>query len=186
MKKIAIIYHSGYGHTAFFANKVAEGAVATKKVEVEILTVEQATARMDTLGQFDGMIWGSPTYMGNVSGPFKTFMDASGSVWMKQGWSGKWAAGFTVSGSPSGDKQSTLISLTVLAAQHGMFWMPLMMTNETYAGVKPDDAVNRLGSSLGAMAQAGQVAPEVAFAPGDLKTATLFGAKFAETVATKS
>ena len=185
MKKIAIIYHSGFGHTAYFAKQVAEGAAGTKKVQVDLFTTDEATAKIDQLAEYDGQIWGSPTYMGNVSGPFKTFMDVTGKIWMTHGWRNKWAAGFTVSGSPSGDKQSTLMSMTILAAQHGMYWMSLGMPNETYTGVKESEAVNRLGSSLGAMAQAGQVAPDQAFVPGDLKTARLFGARFAETVATK-
>lgn len=183
MKKIAIIYHSGYGHTAYYAKQVAEGAASTKAVQVDLLTTEEATAKMETLAQYDGFIWGSPTYMGNVSGPFKTFMDATGAVWLKSGWKNKWGAGFTVSGSPSGDKQSTLMSMAILAAQHGMYWMSLGLTNEVYTGVQPDLAMNRLGSSLGAMAQAGNTAPETAFVQGDLKTALALGQRFAETVA---
>ncbi len=40
--------------------------------------------------------------MGSVSGPFKTFMDASSRVWLEQKWKDKLAAGFTISGSFSG------------------------------------------------------------------------------------
>ncbi|MCE3011310.1 MAG: flavodoxin family protein [Proteobacteria bacterium] len=185
MKKIAIIYHSGYGHTAYFANQVAEGAASTKKVEVNIMTTEEAQKNIDELAQFDGQIWGSPTYMGNVSAQFKAFMDASSKAWMSQAWRGKWAAGFTVSGAPSGDKMTTLITLSVLAAQQGMYWMPLGVSNEVYGGVTPDQAKNRLGSSLGAMAQAANEAPEKSFVPGDLKTAFHLGQQFAETVASK-
>ncbi|MFN7454641.1 MAG: flavodoxin family protein [Pseudobdellovibrionaceae bacterium] len=183
MKKIAIIYHSGYGHTAYFAQQVAEGAASTKKVEVKIMTSEEALKNIDALSNYDGQIWGSPTYMGNVSAQFKAFMDASSKAWMTQSWKGKWAAGFTVSGSPSGDKMTTLITLAVLAAQHGMYWMPIGVSNEVYSGTAPDQAKNRLGSSLGAMAQAANEAPEKSFVPGDLKTAFHLGQEFAETVA---
>ncbi len=183
MKKIAVIYHSGYGHTAHFAKHVAEGASQTKLVSVDLITSDEASKKIDSLTAYDGFIWGSPTYMGNVSGPFKTFMDATSAAWMKGSWKNKWGAGFTVSGSPSGDKQSTLISMAILAAQQGMFWMPLGINNESYSGVKPEDAANRLGSSLGAMATASNEAAETAFVAGDLKTAKLFGARFAEVVA---
>lgn len=185
MKKIAVIYHSGYGHTAFFAKQVAEGAASSKAVDVTVLTTEEAIRDIATLSSFDGQIWGSPTYMGNVSAQFKAFMDASSKAWMSQSWRGKWAAGFTVSGSPSGDKMTTLISMAVLAAQQGMYWMPLGISNETYTGVSADLAKNRLGSSLGAMAQAANEAPEKAFLLGDLKTALHLGQQFAETVALK-
>jgi multimeric flavodoxin WrbA len=185
-KKVAVIYHSGYGHTAYMAKHVAQGVEEAKKVSVNVFTTEEAIKNMDILANYDGFIWGTPTYMGNVSGPFKMFMDASGGVWLKQGWKNKWAAGFTVSGSPSGDKQTTLISLAVLAAQHGMFWVPFQVTNEIYTGVDPEQAVNRLGSSLGFMAQSiGQQAPETSFLAGDLKSAKVFGENFANVVALK-
>ena len=180
MKKIAIIYHSGYGHTEYFAKHVLEGVKGVSGVSVELLNVEQATKSLDHLAQYDGFIFGSPTYMGNVSGPFKTFMDATGGIWQKQLWKNKFAAGFTVSGSPSGDKMATLMTMTVFSAQHGMLWIGNSIFPETYLGVKAEDAANRLGSFLGAMAQAGQVAPEEAFVPGDLKTAKLFGERVAK------
>lgn len=182
MKKIAVIYHSGYGHTAYYAKHVAEGATATKKAIVDLMSTDEALKKLDSLSQYDGFIWGSPTYMGSVSGPFKSFMDATGGVWMKSGWKDKWSAGFTVSGSPSGDKQSTLNAMVVFAAQHGMFWMSLGHNNETYAGVKHEEAANRLGSSLGAMAQAANEAPEKSIPAGDLKTAKLLGERFANVV----
>jgi hypothetical protein len=75
------------------------------------------------------------------------------------------------------------MSMTIFAAQHGMIWVGNSILPETYSGAKPEEAANRLGSFLGAMAQASQEAPEKSFVPGDLKTATLFGKHFAEQVA---
>jgi NAD(P)H dehydrogenase (quinone) len=181
-KKIAIVYHSGYGHTAFFAKHVLEGSASTGLIEAELITADKAIDRLDQLSAFDGFIFGTPTYMGNVSAPFKAFMDASSRIWLKQSWKGKWASAFTVSGSPSGDKMTTLITLATFAAQHGMYWMPLGVSNETYSGVKAEEAINRLGSSLGAMAQAGNEPAEKAFLPGDLKTAHFLGAEFSRLV----
>jgi len=185
MKKLAIIVHSGYGHTQFFAKHVLEGAKNIQGVTTDLLTIEEATQKMAQLGSYDGFIFGSPTYMGSVSGPFKTFMDTTGGIWQKQEWKDKFAAGFTVSGSPSGDKQTTLITLIVFAAQHGMLWIGNSIFPETYLGVKAEDAANRLGSYLGAMAQAGQDAPEKSFVSGDLKTAKLFGERVAKVLAAK-
>lgn len=182
MKKIAIIYHSGYGHTEFFAQQVLEGAKSVSGVSVDLLNIEEAGKKLEQLSEYDGFIWGSPTYMGSVSGPFKTFMDSTSGLWMKQALNGKAAAGFTVSGSPSGDKLATLIAMTVFSAQHGLIWVGNSIFPEAYSGVKPEEAANRLGSFLGAMAQAAQVAPDQAFLPGDLKTGKLFGEHFAKTV----
>ncbi len=68
----------------------------------------------------DGYILGSPTYLGGVSAPFKSFMDATGKLWRTQQLKGRLAAGFTVSSLPAGDKQSTLVSMFIFAMQHGM------------------------------------------------------------------
>lgn len=183
MKKVAIIYHSGYGHTEFFAQHVAEGLAASKTVEHKLLKAEDVAKNPDQLTEYDGFIFGSPTYMGSVSGPFKVFMDSTGGLWQKGALKNKLAAGFTVSGSPSGDKLNTLVTLAIFAAQHGMLWSGYQGgLPETYMGVAPNDAANRLGSFLGAMAQAGQEPPATAFVPGDLKTARLLGQSFAATI----
>lgn len=182
MKKIAIIYHSGYGHTQYFAKNVAEGASSVSGTKTDLLTIEDAGKNLEVLASYDAIIFGSPTYMGGVSGQFKTFMDSTSSMWMKQSLKRKFAGGFTVSGSPSGDKQTTLISMAVFAAQHGMIWIGNPVMPEVYSGVPAEQAANRLGSFLGAMAQASQDAPEKSFVPGDLKTARVFGENFAKTV----
>lgn len=35
-------------------------------------------AHPDLIAQYDGLIWGSPTYLGGVSGTFKQQMDLTG------------------------------------------------------------------------------------------------------------
>ena len=68
----------------------------------------------------------------------------------------------------------------VFAMQHGMLWVGNPILPEQHAGVPYDQAANRLGSWSGLMAQAGHAAPADAFAPGDIKTAGMFGRNFAE------
>ena len=135
MSKIIVVYHSGYGHTELQAKAVARGAGA------ELMAVDAVD--FDKLAEADAIIFGSPTYMGSVSAKFKTFMDDSSKVWLKQGWANKIAGGFTNSSSMSGDKQSTLIALSIYAAQHSMIWV----------GAEFDPENDRFGSGLGAMAQ---------------------------------
>jgi multimeric flavodoxin WrbA len=132
----------------------------------------------------DGLIWGSPTYLGGVSGPFKSFMDSTGRLWRDQRLKGKLASGFTVSSLPSGDKLTALLSMFVFSMQQGMIWIGSPVIPEQHEGVPYDQAANRLGSWTGAMAQAAHNAPaEHAFAAGDLKTARMFGASYAATLA---
>lgn len=182
MKKLAVIYHSAHGHTAHIAAHVAEGARSVPDTDVEIIEAEALTSMPNDLLQFDGFLLGSPTYLGGVSGPFKSFMDATGGLWRTQQLKGKLAAGFTVSSLPAGDKQSTLVSMFTFCLQHGMLWAGNPILPEQHRGVPYDEAANRLGSWSGLMAQAGHAAPADAFAAGDIKTARMFGRKFSETL----
>lgn len=188
MSTVAIVYHSGYGHTAVLADHVSKGAKSIGGTRVVLLKADDLAAPdagpWDELEKADAIIFGSPTYMGSASAPFKQFMDASSKVWAAQGWKNKIAAGFTVSGSQSGDKLSTLQQLAVFAAQQSMIWVStgLMPGNNSSKGSVED--INRLGSFLGLMAQANSdEGPDVAPPAADRRTAELFGARVAEVAA---
>jgi len=177
MSKIAIVFHSGYGHNKVVAESVKTGAESVPGTQVSLLAVEDVEAHWADLEAADAIIFGSPTYMGNVSAPFKTFMDASSKPWLEQKWKDKLAAGFTISGSPSGDKLNTLQSLMIFAMQHGMVWVgnAEMPYNE--------EGINRLGSFSGLMAQAGQVAPDVEPNAADRRSAEKLGQRVATATA---
>lgn len=172
MAKVSIVYHSGYGHTKVIAEAVARGAQEVAGTEVHLIPVEDVEQQWGVLQASDAVIFGSPTYMGSVSGPFKTFMDATAGVWFERKWQDKLAAGFTISGGMSGDKLNTLQTLAIFGAQHGMIWIG---QGET---VVPD-GVNRLSSYLGVMAQAGNVSPELEPGPGDQATGAALGRRVA-------
>lgn len=182
MNTIAVIYHSGHGHTQHIAEQVAAGAATVGDTEARLLKAEDVARQPDRLLDYDGYIFGSPTYLGGVSGPFKTFMDATGRLWRTQQLKGRLAAGFTVSSLPAGDKQSTLNAMFTFSMQHGLLWMGNPILPEQHAGVPYEEAANRLGSWSGLMAQAGHAAPADSFAPGDIKTARMFGCNFAKSL----
>lgn len=191
MPTTAIIHHSGTGKTAMLAKAVAEGARAVAGATVVELAIDAAKiaggrfqdeALFAQLDAADAIIMGSPTYMGMVSGPFKCFADASSSRWFKQAWKDKLAAGFTTSGSPSGDKQGTLLYLVTLASQHGMVWVSSDAMNEVYLGKPAEVALNRLGSTIGVMSQVAPT-PEGRPTEGDLATARNLGARVARLAA---
>ena len=94
---------------------------------------------------------------------------------MKQGWANKLATGFTISGSPSGDKLASLQSLVTFSLQHGMIWTGYNRMPETNLGVSPALAKNQLGSFTGLMLQAANSAPDEAFSEGDTASAIDFG-----------
>lgn len=183
MARIAIAYHSGYGHTEVLANSIADGVRQTG-AEAVLLKIENASQDFDPLldeiTASDAVIFGAPTYMGDVSGVFKVFADATSKPWFTQAWKDKLAAGFTVSHSFSGDKLHTLQSLSVLAAQHGMVWIG---QGEAAPGVtaaeRGPDSVNRVGAFLGLAAQADNVAADVSPPAGEHLTARLLGERVA-------
>ncbi len=181
MSHIAIVYHSGYGHTAKQAEAIARGALSVAGATAALVKVEDVDRHWADLEKADAIIFGSPTYMGSASAPFKTFMDASSKAWAAQCWKDKLAAGFTNSASQSGDKLATLQQLAVFAAQHGMIWigLGLMPGNNSSAGSVDD--LNRLGGFLGAMAQSNaDQGPEHGPTSADLKTAEHLGRRVAQ------
>src|SRR3954467_3410668 len=126
----------------------------------------------------DAIVFGTPTYMGNVSWQFKKFADASSRPWFAQAWKDKIAAGFTNSAGMSGDKQGTLLTLFTLAMQHSMIWVSQGLMPSNTRGAKRDD-VNYLVSYSGAIAQSPSDAGADAMSAGDLETARLFGERIA-------
>lgn len=156
MAKVAVVYHSGFGHTKVLAEAVAKGAASVAGTKVDLVPVEEAEATSATLDSADAIIFGSPTYMGTVSGPFKVWADSTAKVWFGQGWKDKIASGFTNSNSPSGDKFNTLQTLATLAMQHSMIWVSLGLLPQTQ---KDGLVLNRLGSFAGAMSTAVNEAP---------------------------
>ena len=186
MTKVAIVYHSGYGHTKKQAEAVQAGALAaTPNVELIAIDAEGNVSESGwaSLNQADAIIFGSPTYMGSVSWQFKKFADASSKQWFSQGWKDKVAAGFTNSASMNGDKLSTLHYMFTLGMQHSMIWVGTGLLPSNSKAAQRND-INYVASFAGAMAQSpSDSSPEEGPLPGDLETAKLFGKRVAETAA---
>lgn len=176
---IAIVFHSGYGHTRQVAQAIAETSHAAL-LEVDAQGELSAQA-WDQLAQAKLIVFGSPTYMGNVSWQFKKFIDATSRVWGQQGWKDKLAAGFTNSASINGDKLATLQALFTLSQQHGMLWVGTgMMPSNSKAATRDD--INYLASFSGLMTATPSDASPDEMVPGDLATARQFGTRIAQIV----
>jgi multimeric flavodoxin WrbA len=184
MATVAIVYFSGYGHTAKQAEAVREGAAAIGGTVVEVLRIDNdgnlPDGGFDVLARADAVIYGSPTYMGGPAWQFKKFADASSKPWFTQQWKDKLAAGFTNSASVNGDKGSTIQYLFTLSQQHGQLWIGtgLMPANTKAHG--PDD-VNWTAGFAGALAiSPSDASPDEAPRRGDLDTARQLGQRVAE------
>lgn len=176
---ISIVFHSGRGHTRRIAQAVAQGS-AGQLLEIDA-NGELPAGGWDQLAEARLVVFGSPTYMGNVSWQFKKFADASSAVWARQGWKDKLAAAFTNSAGINGDKLSTLGALFTLSQQHGMLWVGTgMMPANTKAATRHD--VNYLASFSGLATATPADASVDEIPEGDLRTATLFGERLAAVV----
>lgn len=183
MIKVSVIYHSGNGHTKKQAEAVLEGVLSVKNIEAKAIPVGIVKENWDFINSSEAIIFGSPTYMGTISAPFKTFMDQTSRIWLKQGWKDKFAAGFTNSGWPSGDKLNTMMQINIFAAQHGMIWVNLGEIPGNLSKKSGCEEINRLGSFLGAMAMSPfNEKPETAPPECDLQTARFLGKRVAESV----
>jgi len=176
MARIAVVFHSGYGHTRKQAEAVAQGAGAELlPIDAEgNLSAEQWAA----LDAADAIIMGSPTYMGMVSWQFKKFADASSKAWFAQKWKDKVFAGFTNSATMNGDKLSTLHYLFTLAMQHSGIWVGTGLMPSNSKAARRND-INYVGSFSGAMMQSPSDAGPDEVLPGDIETARLFGERVA-------
>ncbi len=150
--KIAVVYHSNAGHNLKMAESVAAGAASLDGVVSKIFDCTK-DVDMQFLLDSDAIIFGCPTYMGSISAQMKMFFDSTSSVvFSNRQWVNKIAAGFTNSGSPSGDKLNTLMQINIFAMQHGMIWVGLDLTT-SFKNSDDEKYYNRLGSWLGAMSQ---------------------------------
>ncbi|MEY2862868.1 MAG: hypothetical protein RLY58_575 [Pseudomonadota bacterium] len=186
MSQVSVVYFSGYGHTRQQAAALAAGVRVVDGTQAELVEIDQdgnlTDAQWDLLAQADGIIFGSPTYMGSVAWQFKKFADASSKPWYSRVWQDKLAGGFTNSASMNGDKGSTLQYLVTLASQHGMLWVSLGQLPSNSKAADRND-LNFLGGSVGVLAQSpSDSSPQEGPLAGDLATATAYGQRFAEQV----
>ena len=186
MRKTVILYFSGYGHTEKQAQAIHKGVISVAGSTANLIAIDKDGNISENdwihLNDADGIIFGSPTYMGGPAWQFKKFADASSKPWFTQGWKDKIAAGFTNSSSINGDKFSTINYFFTLAMQHGMAWIGTgLMPASTKEASRND--VNWLGGFGGALAQSpSNASSEEGPLPGDLETAVLLGERVAQWV----
>ncbi len=156
MVKVSIVYDSSFkGQTKVLAGCVAEGARSVDGAEVHVIHVDDVVDHWNDLHTSHAIIFGSPTYIGSVSGKFKTFIEQlAGEVWLKRMWKNKFAAGFTVSAGRSGDKLNCLTQMVIFASQMAMIWVPQHILGGNYSTAGSEDDLNRMAGYLGVMAQA--------------------------------
>ena len=115
MADVLIVYDSGTGNTEEMAEAVAEG-VRNGGGEAEIKRVKDANP--EDMLDADGVIVGSPTYYGQMSGPLKQFFDDS--VTYQGQLSGTAGGAFSSSANPGGGNETTVLGILECMLIHGM------------------------------------------------------------------
>ena len=167
--KILVLYHSSYGHIETLAKAVAEGAASAGNAEVALkrvpetmpeeamknagMKIEQAApvASPQELGDYDAVIFGTPTRFGNMSGQMRVFLDQTGGLWQKGALAGKAGSVFTSTGTGGGN-ETTITSFHSTLLHHGMVivGLPYSVGTELF-----DISEVRGGSPYGASTLAG-------------------------------
>jgi NAD(P)H dehydrogenase (quinone) len=142
MPKILVLYYSMYGHVETMAGAVAEGARSVEGAEVILKRVPETMppdvaqkygAKLDQsapvaspkeLGEYDAIIFGSPTRFGNMTAQMRNFLDQTGGLWVQGGLVGKVGSVFTSTGTGGGN-ESTIISFVTTLMHHGMIYVGL-------------------------------------------------------------
>ncbi len=137
MPKLLVLYYSSYGHIETMAQAVAEGAREVSGVEVTVKRVpeimpedvarkngvkyDQAAPLADPkeLGEYDAIIFGTPTRFGNMAAQMRNFLDQTGGLWVKGALVGKVASVFTSTGTGGGN-ESTILTFIPTLLHHGM------------------------------------------------------------------
>jgi len=116
MARVLIIYDSKTGNTEKMAHAVAEGVKQVQDVEVIVKKVDEA--KLEDLLNAEGIIIGSPTYYGQMSGKIKLLFDESVKVHGKL--KGKVGAAFTSAGGTATGAETTILSILNAMLVHGM------------------------------------------------------------------
>lgn len=187
MTTIAIVYFSGYGHTAKLAEAVHHGAASHTGAHATLYRIDAngdlPPEAWEGISAANAMIYGSPTYMGGPAWQFKKFADASSKPWFTMAWKDKIAAGFTNSASVNGDKFSTIEYMWTLSQQHGQLWVGTGLPPANTKAHGPAD-VNWTAGFAGVLAISPvDASPEEAPRAGDLETARLLGKRVAQLTA---
>lgn len=142
MKKMLILYYSMYGHNETMAEAAAAGAREIKDVSVTVKRVPEtmtsealaaigakteqtaAVAEPGELGDYDAIIFGTPTRFGNMAGQMRTFLDQTAGLWLNGDLVNKLGSVFTSSATGAGN-ETTITSFWNTLAHHGMLIVPV-------------------------------------------------------------
>jgi NAD(P)H dehydrogenase (quinone) len=138
MARMLVLYYSSWGHVEAHAWAQAEGAGGVEGVQVLVKRVpelvpeevaKQSGYKLDQkapladpleLGDYDGILFGTPTRFGNMCAQMRNFLDQTGPLWATNALLGKVASVFTCTQSQHGGQETTITSFHCTLLHHGM------------------------------------------------------------------
>ncbi len=152
MTKVLVLYYSSWGHVESLAEAVASGVNSVDGVEATIkrvpeLVPEEAAksshfkldqkapiAKPSELGDYDAIIFGTPTRFGNMASQMRNFLDQTGGLWVKGALVGKIGSVFVSTGTRGG-QETTITSFHTTLLHHGMVIVGLPYSNPDLATI---------------------------------------------------
>jgi len=83
----------------------------------------------EILATYDAFLFGIPTRYGNSPAQWRTFWDATGGLWAKGAFAGKYAGVFVTVGTQGGGQEETIQSTLSTLVHHGIIFVPLGYKN---------------------------------------------------------
>ncbi|MHB9052018.1 MAG: NAD(P)H:quinone oxidoreductase [Thiomonas delicata] len=138
MAKVLVLYYSTWGHVERMAQEVAEGVRAVAGVNVTLKRVPETmppetvaaihaktdqaapVAKPEELGDYDAIIFGTPTRFGNMCGQMRNFLDQTGALWQQGKLVGKIGSVFASTVTQHGGQETTITSFHTTLFHHGM------------------------------------------------------------------
>jgi NAD(P)H dehydrogenase (quinone) len=170
-----------YGHIEVMANAIADGARGFDGTEVTIKRVpelmpeeaaknagvkldqEAPLATPEELGDYDAIIFGSPTRFGNMAAQMRNFLDQTGGLWFEGKLVGKLGSVFTSTASQHGGQETTITSFHTTLLHHGMvvvgvpYAIPQLTSMDEIMGGSPYGATTITGSDGSRMPSEGEL-----------------------------
>ena len=154
MPSVLVLYYSSYGHIERMARAQAEGVARvprrawwssgclnwcrrrSARPRDSCWIRRRTVAVPDELGQYDAIIFGTPTRFGNMAAQMRNFLDQTGALWGQGALVGKVGSVFCSTASQHGGQETTITSFHSTLLHHGMIIVGLPYTFKDLATMR--------------------------------------------------